>query len=80
MKENNLNNKSGKELNCTVGEVVIVLSKKNDRGIWPLGKILKIFPHSGDGVVRKLEILMPDKKVMLKSVAHVLKLAKESTF
>ena len=39
-----------------------------------VGKILKKLPHSGDGVIRKLEILMPNKKIITKSVFHILKL------
>ena len=36
--EKNHKNTSGTENHWNEGEIVVVLSKKNDRGIWPLGK------------------------------------------
>ena len=51
--ELNINKINGKELSWQIGEIVVVLSKRNERGIWPLGKILKVLPHSGDNVHSK---------------------------
>ena len=75
--ELNVNRLSGKELSWTPGEIVVVLSKRNERGVWPLGRIIKVLPHSGDGVVRKVEVKLPDGKNMVKSTHHILKLEKD---
>ena len=73
--EINCNKKGGKQLSWVPGEIVVVLSTKNERGVWPLGKIIKVLPHKGDNCVRKLEIRMGNK-IIVQSVHRILKLEK----
>ena len=41
--------------NIKVGELVLLLEKRSDRGKWPIGRVTNVFP-SDDGLVRKIEV------------------------
>ena len=77
--EKNVHNKKGVEQKWKTGEIVVVLSNKNERGVWPLGRVIRVLPHAGDGIVRKLEIKTADNKVIIRSVLHILKLEVETS-
>jgi hypothetical protein len=48
------NTKQG-EHNLAIGDVILLNAPTNDRMMWPIGTITKVF-HSGDGIVRSAEL------------------------
>ena len=38
--------------NLTVGDIVLVVDDSSPRCLWPLGRVLEVFPNKHDGCVR----------------------------
>ena len=43
-----------------VGDMVLYMTQDTPRGMWPLGKVVDVFP-GGDGLVRVVDILAKGK-------------------
>jgi len=43
--------------------LVLLLDKKNERGMWPFGRVIEVFP-SDDGRVRKVSIRTSEQTYM----------------
>ena len=42
--------------NFAVGDVVLMLDDTLPRGLWPLGRVLEVFPNQSDGLVRSVKL------------------------
>ena len=53
-----------------VGEVVVVHDENSVRSQWKLGRVTDII-KSADGEVRSVQVLMPNKRMLTRSVCHI---------
>ena len=64
--------------NFMIGDIVIIKDSGMHRQEWPLAKVVNVFPDASDGLVRKVELMVPSAKNNLKRPIHKIVLLVES--
>ena len=66
------------EPNFKVDDIVLIKDENLPRNQWPLGRIIKTFPGTDDGLVRQVQLHVPTSKAKLLRPIHKLLLLVEA--